>query len=59
MMKMSADMEADIQAAEDRGEPVSLMEPLLIGDGSRKRGGGRRSFRRSLPAGLVLTINRA
>ena len=37
-MKMSADMEADIQAAEDRGEPVSLMEPLLIGESSRKRG---------------------
>jgi hypothetical protein len=36
MMKMSADMEADIQAAEDRA--VSLKGPLLIGDGSRKRG---------------------
>jgi len=30
-------MKADIKAA-DRDEPVSLMEPLLIGDGSRHRG---------------------
>jgi hypothetical protein len=34
-------MEADIQVAEDRGEPVSLKGPLLIGESSRKRGGGR------------------
>jgi len=30
-------MKADIQAA-DRGEPVSLMEPLLISGDSRHRG---------------------
>lgn len=29
--------EADIETAEDRGETVSLMEPILIGDGSRHR----------------------
>ena len=29
-------MKADIKAA-DRGEPTSLMDPLLIGDGSRHR----------------------
>lgn len=29
-------MKADIEAA-DRGEPVSLMEPLLVGDTSRYR----------------------
>jgi hypothetical protein len=35
-------MKADIQAA-DRGEPVSLMEPLLISGDSRHRGGTDRS----------------
>jgi Fic family protein len=30
-------MEADIKT-EDQGEPISVMEPLLIGDGCRRRG---------------------
>src|ERR1700690_23674 len=58
-------MEADIKAA-DRGEPVSLMEPLLIGDGSRHRGEitdlaldlAQKSagFRRSLPESLLASL---
>ena len=57
-------MKADIKAAdEDRGEPVSLAEPLLIGEGSRFRGSltdlalelAQKSagFRRSLPESLL------
>ena len=37
MSKIEPDEQADIGAAIDRGEPVSLMEPLLIGDGARQR----------------------
>src|ERR1035438_5766133 len=58
-------MEADIKA-EDRGESPSLMEPLLIGDGSRHRGAltdlaldlTRKSagFRRSLPPSLLPSL---
>src|ERR1700690_3956997 len=58
-------MEADIKAA-DRGEPVSLMEPLLIGDGSRHRGEitdlaldltqKSAGFRRSLPPSLLASL---
>ncbi|MBX9829638.1 MAG: hypothetical protein K2Y27_32185 [Xanthobacteraceae bacterium] len=33
-----ADMEADIEAAADRGEGTGLMEPLLISEDSRHRG---------------------
>ncbi|MGC2333335.1 MAG: hypothetical protein WA581_17915, partial [Candidatus Acidiferrales bacterium] len=29
------DMKGDTRAAIDRGEPVSLMEPLLVAEGSR------------------------
>ena len=57
-------MKADIKAAsEDRGEPVSLVEPLLIDAGSRFRGNladlalelAQKSagFRRSLPESLL------
>ena len=57
-------MKADIEAAvEDRGEPVSLAEPLLIDAGSRFRGNltdlalelAQKSagFRRSLPESLL------
>ncbi len=62
MRNSKADMKADISAVEDRGEPVSLMEPLLIGEGSRHRAAltdlavelAARSagFRRSLPDGV-------
>ena len=58
-------MEADKKAA-DRGELVSLMEPLLIGDGSRHRGEitdlaleltqKAAGFRRSLPPSLLASL---
>src|SRR5208282_1377328 len=59
-------MEEDTKAAEDRGEMASLMEPLLIGEGSRHRGGltdlalelAQKSagFRRSLPESLLASL---
>src|ERR1700694_708177 len=65
-MKNKADIEGDIKAAEDRGELVSLMEPLLIGEGSRHRGAltdlalelAQKSsgFRRSLPESLLVSL---
>lgn len=65
-MIMKADIEGDIKAAEDRGELVSLMEPLLIGEGSRHRGAltdlalelAQKSsgFRRSLPESLLASL---
>ncbi len=58
-------MEADKNTA-DRGELVSLMEPLLIGDGSRHRGEitdlaleltqKAAGFRRSLPPSLLASL---
>jgi Fic family protein len=58
-------MEADIKTA-DRGEPVSLMEPLLLGDGSRHRAEvtdlaldltqKSAGFRRSLPPSLLTSL---
>src|SRR6266853_1167315 len=58
-------METDIKAA-DRGESISLMEPLRIGDGSRHRGEitdlalslAQKSagFRRSLPPCLLTSL---
>ena len=58
-MDKEADKEADIEAVEDRGETIGLMEPLLIGETSRHRGAltdlalelAQKSagFRRSLP----------
>ena len=52
--------------AEDRGEAVSLMEPLLIGEGSRHRGGltdlaielaqKAAGFRSSLPPSLLASL---
>lgn len=58
---MIADIELD-----DRGEIVSLMEPLLISDGSRHRGGltdlafdltqKSAGFRRSLPSSLLTSL---
>jgi Fic family protein len=59
-------MRADIKADKDRGEQVSLMEPLLISEGSRHRGGltdlaldlAQKSagFRRSLPENLLASL---
>lgn len=60
-----AAMETDSKA-EDRGEGVSLMEPLLLGDGYRHRGiitdlafdltQKSAGFRRSLPASLLTSL---
>jgi len=65
-MSKKADIQEDIKAAEDRGELVSLMEPLLIGEGSRHRGAltdialelAQKSsgFRRSLPESLLASL---
>ena len=59
-------LQPDIKAAEDRGEPISLMEPLLISEGSRHRAGltdlalelAQKSagFRRSLPKSLLVSL---
>src|SRR5262249_493183 len=64
MIRDSA-MEADIPE-HDRGEFVSLMEPLLIGEDSRRRPGfmevafelAQKSagFRRSLPTSLLVSL---
>jgi Fic family protein len=65
-MIKKADIEADLRPAEDRGEPVSLMEPLLISEGSRHRSAltdlaldlAQKSsgFRRSLPESLLVSL---
>jgi Fic family protein len=61
-----ADHEPDIEAVNDLGETVSMMEPLLIGEGSRHRAAlndlalelAQKSagFRRSLPESLVSSL---
>jgi Fic family protein len=63
MAKKEPDNKADIKATEDRREAISLMEPLLISEGSRHRTAltdlalelAQRSagFRRSLPERLL------
>src|SRR6202167_6025691 len=65
-MDTKADVKADIKAAEDRGELVSLMEPLLLAEGSRHRPGltdlaldlAQKSagFRRSLPESILTSL---
>ena len=60
-MRKDGDMEADVPKAEDRGEPVSQMEPMLIG--ARHRGKltdlalelalKAASFRRRLPESML------
>src|SRR5271155_3489394 len=65
-MNNKADIEADLRPAEYRGEPVSLIEPLLLGEGSRHRGAltdlaldlAQKSsgFRRSLPESLLVSL---
>jgi Fic family protein len=65
-MNKKADIKEDTKAAEDRGETISLMEPLLIGDGSRHRGAltdlavdlaqKASGFRRSLPGSLLASL---
>ena len=66
MDKKEPDIKADIKAVEDRGEVISLMEPLLISDGSRHRAAltdlalelAQKSagFRRSLPESLLTSL---
>lgn len=66
MARNKPDIKADIKPVADRGEAVSLMEPLLIGEGSRHRAGltdlalelAQKSagFRRSLPASLLASL---
>ncbi len=66
MISLEKDTQADIEAAVDRREPVSLMEPLLIGDGCRQRGlltdltldlaQRAAGFRRSLPESLLASL---
>jgi Fic family protein len=66
MSNKKVDIKPDINAAVDRGEAVSLLEPMLIGHTSRHRGGltdlalelAQRSagFRRSLPESLLASL---
>ena len=66
MRKRGADTKADVAVAADRGEATSLMEPLLISEGSRHRGqltdlavdlaGKSAGFRRSLPPGILTAL---
>jgi Fic family protein len=66
MRERGTDIKADIISAKDRGETVSEMEPLLIGEGSRHRPAltdlalelAQRSagFRRSLPESLLTSL---
>jgi Fic family protein len=61
---MRAAKKADIPVV-DRGEPISMMEPLLIAEGSRRRrltdlafelAQKSASFRRSLPPGVLASL---
>ena len=59
-------MKEDIPAVADRGEPVSLMTPMLVGEDSRHRGqltdlaidlaAKSAGFRRSLPPGVLAAL---
>jgi Fic family protein len=65
-MNKGSDIKADAGAVEDRGENVGLMEPMLISQSSRFRGGltdlalelAQKSagFRRSLPETLLASL---
>lgn len=67
MTEVKAAKEADKEAAEDRGENVALMEPLMLSEDSRHRAAltdlaielGQRSagFRRSLPEGVMTALS--
>ncbi|HLW91675.1 MAG TPA: Fic family protein [Roseiarcus sp.] len=62
MIDKGEDKKADISEAPDRGESISLMTPMLVGEDSRHRGpltdlavdlaARSAGFRRSLPAGI-------
>ena len=63
---MEADIPSDLSKGSDRGEPISLMEPMRISEHSRHRGtltelmvelvGNSASFRRSLPEGILAAL---
>src|SRR5947207_1577238 len=66
MAEHEPDTEADIKLAQDRGESIALMEPLLIAEGSKARAElvdlalvlAQKSagFRRSLPESLITSL---
>lgn len=66
MRDREPDIKPDIKPAKDRREPVSMMEPLLIGEGSRHRpeltdlalelAANSAGFRRSLPDSLLASL---
>ena len=66
MIKSSEDKKADISEVADRHEPVTAMEPLLIGGDFPRRGpltdlavelaGKSAGFRRSLPPGVMSAL---
>jgi Fic family protein len=66
MINVDADKKEDIGVVKDRGEPVTLMEPLLIGESSPRRGevtdlaidlaAKSSGFRRSLPPGIMTAL---
>ena len=66
MMKSLEDKKEDIWEVADRREPVTAMEPLLIGEDSRQRGqltdlavdlaAKSAGFRRSLPTGVITAL---
>src|SRR6185437_9949633 len=66
MVQDKADNKADMKTAKDRGEEPGLMEPLVLGEGSRHRPEltdlalelAQRSagFRRSLPESLLSSL---
>lgn len=66
MVNKKPDMKADIKPVPDRGKSIGLMEPLLIGEGSRHRAAlndlalelAQKSagFRRSLPERLLSSL---
>jgi Fic family protein len=65
-MSLNADTKEDIVTAPDRGESITMMEPLLIGETSRHRGKltdlalelaqKAAGFRRSLPDSLLASL---
>jgi Fic family protein len=66
MINNIEDKKEDIEAAIDRGESISLMTPMLVGEDSRHRGqltdlaidlaAKSAGFRRSLPAGVLAAL---
>jgi Fic family protein len=67
MSNKKPDIEADILVAEDRGESITQMEPLLVGESGRRREAladlaveltaASTGLRRSLPDGIVKALS--